>query len=109
MSLRHHARPGPRRTIVAALAALACLGGTLAGARAAPAPARAPAPDPASPAPGTSRLLPAPAGGERAVRLLGGRLEEAAERNDLTAAALVDLLTVDPTVRVDERGRVLFR
>ncbi|GAA2017348.1 hypothetical protein [Nocardioides kribbensis] len=109
MSLRHHARPGPRRTIVAALAALACLGGTLAGAGAAPAPARAPAPDPASPAPGTSRLLPAPAGGERAVRLLGGRLEEAAARNDLTATALVDLLTGDPTVRVDERGRVLFR
>ena len=53
--------------------------------------------------------LPRPARGANAVRLLAGRLDQAAARNDMTGAELTELLTTDPTAWVDTTGAVFFK
>ncbi|MBL0749421.1 Ig-like domain repeat protein [Nocardioides baculatus] len=56
----------------------------------------------------TDVRLDHPARGARAVRLLGSDLDEAAARNEMSAAALTDLLTSDPSAWVDNTGTVFF-
>ena len=53
--------------------------------------------------------LPRPARGANAVRLLGDRLDEAADSNDMTGTELTALLTTDPTAWVDTTGAVFFK
>ena len=49
-----------------------------------------------------------PARGAQAVRLLGSELDDAAARNDMSAAELTELLTTDPSAWVDTSGTVFF-
>ncbi|MCM0620503.1 fibronectin type III domain-containing protein [Nocardioides bruguierae] len=100
----------PRRARLLALAAATVAASALAAPVAGPlAPARA-ADEPASDLTVVDAdLLPAPARGARAVRLLGEDLGTAAALNDLTGRALAEVLREDPTAWLDPTGRLFYR
>ena len=93
---------GGRLAVTSALSVVLALG-TLAGT-ASGVPGRSAATGSAA----DGAELPRPARGADAVRLLGDGLDEAAARNDMTAAELSDLLTTDTSAWVDANGAVFF-
>ena len=62
----------------------------------------------AAPAVAVGVDLDHPVRGAQAVRLLGSELDDAAARNDMSAAGLTELLTTDPSAWVDTSGTVFF-
>ncbi len=102
-------------TLVLSVGATA--GSALGGAEL-PAAGRAPSEVPSegrSPSGGPARLaaptvdLPRPVHGERAVRLLGAEVDEAAALNGTTSRELVALLRSDPTVWLDTEGAIFYK
>ena len=112
----------PARRPARARAAAVATGAAVLGALAVPSPSLAShatdsratagfAPTASTPASGSARgaagdLLADPARGRAAVTELGGRIDVAAARNDLSARALEDLLLEDRTMWLDETGRL---
>jgi hypothetical protein len=94
-----------RRTAV--LSAVLALGPVAGTAAVVPVAEAAPVVTSASAAPEVE--LPRPVRGANAVRLLGGQLDEAAARNDMSGAELTELLTTDPTAWIDTAGAVFFK
>ncbi len=60
------------------------------------------------PTPGPRPLLPRPAHGHQALRLLGDDLAAAADRNHLSVKRITSLLTQDPTVWLDEQAHLYY-